>query len=294
MSEDRLVLADRCEAGEYMRQSRRVLAVDSCEARRVRYQTVLGVAKIDCDAYPTAEEAFDNLEGAGVIFVCSDNLSLVARAREAGWNKPIVLFDGNLEGTASQYGVNEKWNQRRWFGTLSPEQVIAQVAEKYLAPKPRILCVDDEPVIRTLTRLMIGEKMGYEPVMAKNGEDALQHVPSVHLVVTDINQPGYIGGIELTGHIREHYTASQLPVILISGDGDFVDLVEHLKRALGCRVEVVAFGKSTNAKLREVADSFLDLDKNTKKYLIKPTARRPVKKEIDTHRMGDKKNVRSK
>jgi uncharacterized LabA/DUF88 family protein len=56
-------------------------------------------------------------------------------------------------------------------------------------------------------------------------------------------------------------------IVLVSGDGDFSDLLEHAK-SLGCRVEVVAFGKTTSHKLREVADFFTDLD-NDKKYLIK-------------------------
>ena len=57
-------------------------------------------------------------------------------------------------------------------------------------------------------------------------------------------------------------------IVLISGDGDFSDLLEHAK-SLGCRVEVVAFGKTTSHKLREVADFFTDLDKDTKYLLIK-------------------------
>lgn len=57
-------------------------------------------------------------------------------------------------------------------------------------------------------------------------------------------------------------------VILASGDGDFVPLVEYLKTNEGCQVEVVAFGKSTSAKLIEAADSFTDLDENPKKYLL--------------------------
>lgn len=55
-------------------------------------------------------------------------------------------------------------------------------------------------------------------------------------------------------------------IILISGDGDFSDLLEHAK-SLGCRTEVIAFGKTTSHKLREVADLFLDLE-NQKKYLL--------------------------
>ena len=56
-------------------------------------------------------------------------------------------------------------------------------------------------------------------------------------------------------------------IVLVSGDGDFSDLLEHAK-SLGCRVEVVAFGKTTSHKLREVADFFTDLDKDNK-YLLK-------------------------
>lgn len=58
-------------------------------------------------------------------------------------------------------------------------------------------------------------------------------------------------------------------VILVAGDGDFVPLVEYLKNAHGCQVEVVAFGKSSSGKLIEVADDFLDLDENPKKYILR-------------------------
>ncbi len=57
-------------------------------------------------------------------------------------------------------------------------------------------------------------------------------------------------------------------VIIVSGDGDFVPLVEYLKTNQGCQVEVVSFGKSTSAKLGEAADDFIDLDQNPRKYLL--------------------------
>lgn len=57
-------------------------------------------------------------------------------------------------------------------------------------------------------------------------------------------------------------------VILVTGDGDFVPLVEYLKVNEGCQVEVMSFGKSSSAKLIEIADDFIDLDTNPKKYLI--------------------------
>ena len=57
-------------------------------------------------------------------------------------------------------------------------------------------------------------------------------------------------------------------VIIISGDGDFIPLVEYLKVNEGCQVEVIAFGKSASAKLKEAADDFIDLDQNARKYLM--------------------------
>jgi len=64
-------------------------------------------------------------------------------------------------------------------------------------------------------------------------------------------------------------TASNLDVIvLVSGDGDFIPLVEYLRNR-GKRVEVMAFGKTTSSELQEEADEFINLDKNTKKYLLK-------------------------
>jgi uncharacterized LabA/DUF88 family protein len=56
-------------------------------------------------------------------------------------------------------------------------------------------------------------------------------------------------------------------VVIISGDGDFVPLVQYLQ-TIGVQVEVVSFGKSTSGKLRETVDEFLDLSENPRKYLM--------------------------
>ena len=57
-------------------------------------------------------------------------------------------------------------------------------------------------------------------------------------------------------------------VILVTGDGDFVPLVEYLKVHDGCQVEVVSFGRSTSGKLKEAADDFLDLDEDPRRYIM--------------------------
>jgi uncharacterized LabA/DUF88 family protein len=58
-------------------------------------------------------------------------------------------------------------------------------------------------------------------------------------------------------------------VVIVSGDGDFVPLVEYLKVAYGCQVEVVSFGRSTSQKLYDATDEFIDLDDDKRKFLIK-------------------------
>lgn len=71
-------------------------------------------------------------------------------------------------------------------------------------------------------------------------------------------------------------------IIIASADGDFVSLVEYLQNTHGTQVEVVAFGKSTSAKLIEVADDFLDLDLNPKKFLIGFEDRRGPRRPIES------------
>lgn len=57
-------------------------------------------------------------------------------------------------------------------------------------------------------------------------------------------------------------------IVLASGDGDFFQLVEYLKNQ-GKRVEMIAFGRSSSAKLKEAVDEFMDLEKSPRKYLLK-------------------------
>ena len=57
-------------------------------------------------------------------------------------------------------------------------------------------------------------------------------------------------------------------IVLITGDGDFAPLVDYLQNNKGCRVEVIAFGRTCSGKLVEEADDFLDLESGPGKFLI--------------------------
>jgi len=70
-------------------------------------------------------------------------------------------------------------------------------------------------------------------------------------------------------------------VVLVSGDGDFTSLVKRVK-AMGPRVEVIAFPRATAKALVEAADRFQPLDR---KFMIYPKRpKRPARRSLDSVR----------
>lgn len=57
-------------------------------------------------------------------------------------------------------------------------------------------------------------------------------------------------------------------IVLVSGDGDYISLAEYIQNTYACRVEVVAFAESTSQKLIEIADDFMNLSQDKRKFLI--------------------------
>ncbi len=69
-------------------------------------------------------------------------------------------------------------------------------------------------------------------------------------------------------------------IILVSGDGDYVPLIEYLRNQ-GKQVEVMAFSNTTSSKLVEAADDFTDLGMEKGKFLIKSYVARPAVRRAD-------------
>jgi len=71
-------------------------------------------------------------------------------------------------------------------------------------------------------------------------------------------------------------------IVLMTGDGDFVPLVEYLQEH-GLFVEVASFSGSTNATLKTVADKFFDISEHkelllgSKRAAVRPVSRGPAK-----------------
>ncbi len=57
-------------------------------------------------------------------------------------------------------------------------------------------------------------------------------------------------------------------IVLMSGDGDFIPLIDYLHEVNGIQVEVAAFGRSSSQKLKEVCDEFTDLGAD-RKFLMR-------------------------
>ena len=83
----------------------------------------------------------------------------------------------------------------------------------------KILVVDDEESIRFLYQEELEEE-GFEVEVAKNGEDALEKLPSFKpdLITLDIKMPG-MDGIEALKKIRE--IERKIPIIVCSAYGEY-------------------------------------------------------------------------
>lgn len=68
-------------------------------------------------------------------------------------------------------------------------------------------------------------------------------------------------------------------IILVSGDGDFIPLVEYLKNK-GIIVEVAAFAESTSKLLKEVVDDYYDISAHADEMLMTGGNRRVTHSQI--------------
>ncbi|MFV1852283.1 MAG: HD domain-containing phosphohydrolase [Thalassospira sp.] len=97
----------------------------------------------------------------------------------------------------------------------------------------KILVVDDEEPIRKLLARIL-ERAGFEPVLAKDGLDAIEKVrsdASLRLVVSDLRMPN-CGGLEFVKRVLGEFKRD-FEFILLTGDGDKSDAVTALR--LGVR-----------------------------------------------------------
>jgi len=77
-----------------------------------------------------------------------------------------------------------------------------------------VLLVEDEPLVRELGALILGEA-GYSVIEAASAPEALQTLEAgarVHLLFTDINMPGELDGLQLARVVADRWPAVRLLV----------------------------------------------------------------------------------
>jgi putative two-component system response regulator len=93
--------------------------------------------------------------------------------------------------------------------------------------RPRVLCVDDEPVILQILRRLL-EVQGFEPVTCGDpvAAIALFDDSSFDVVITDIHMPG-MDGLALMKALRER--KPELPVMVVTGHGTVDTAIQALR-----------------------------------------------------------------
>jgi CheY-like chemotaxis protein len=85
---------------------------------------------------------------------------------------------------------------------------------------PRVVVIDDEETVATLTGAVLGMK-GYDVQVATSGHAGIQIVLQTlpDAVVCDVRMPE-IGGEQVIQALRNQPTTSHIPILLISGQCD--------------------------------------------------------------------------
>lgn len=92
-----------------------------------------------------------------------------------------------------------------------------------------VLIVDDEPMARTLLRLML-VRAGFNVAEAENGFDALEKVQisQPDIVLLDVMMPG-MDGFTVCEKLRHDQDTSTLPVIMLSAKSDLDSINKGLR-----------------------------------------------------------------
>jgi CheY-like chemotaxis protein len=97
----------------------------------------------------------------------------------------------------------------------------APFAARSVAPNKTVLVVDDEDIVRALSRRALARK-GYAVIEASNGEEALalfeREEGRIDLVVTDIMMPG-MSGLELARQVLGRSPRVQVLYMSASSEG---------------------------------------------------------------------------
>lgn len=102
------------------------------------------------------------------------------------------------------------------------EQIMTGMPVEKAVAKPVIFAVDDSTMMLKLYQKKL-HVMGYEPAVFQYPAEALEAVKKSKpaLLITDLNMP-LINGLQLTKEVRAYYGATELPIVMITTQSDFL------------------------------------------------------------------------
>jgi len=94
-----------------------------------------------------------------------------------------------------------------------------------MADKPKILCIEDEPQMIDLIKLIL-ENKGYEVIGAEGGQQGLELMrkEKPDLILLDLMMPEMDGG-DVFHHMKEEVDLRDLPVIVVTAKAAPIDKV---------------------------------------------------------------------
>ena len=131
---------------------------------------------------------------------------------------------------------------------------LSQLLNKHTCPDPPcpVLLVDDDPVIRELTRAIL-EKEGWKVIEAENGRVALECMERMRpsLILLDLMMPE-MDGFEFAAAVGKHPEWRSIPIVVVTAH----DLSSEERRRLNGYVEKILqkTGDSHESLLHQLRD----------------------------------------
>lgn len=100
----------------------------------------------------------------------------------------------------------------------------------------KVLVVDDSELIQKMFRVIFRET---SVVCAGDGRAALDHLaghPDVDLIILDINMPR-MNGLEFLAHVKQEAAFSEVPVVIVSTEGEEEDTIRGLEAGASAYVK---------------------------------------------------------
>nr|WP_229259962.1 hybrid sensor histidine kinase/response regulator [Duganella aquatilis] len=121
----------------------------------------------------------------------------------------------------------------RYVGASHEESVTEERRATAALWRKKILVVDDEPLVRTVT-VEVLEDLGYDLIAAEDGPAALRLLaahPDIDLLITDVGLPNGMNGRQLADAVRARLP--EVPVLFVTGYAEHAVLNHgHLERGM--------------------------------------------------------------